>query len=100
MLQNIKLIRDHSIKIHNLDKHYDISDETYYNRPFSFRETNRRTGKPTPLWQTKSHYKGTPVPSGRNNGKYKTVMRPHKPQTGEILVEDYIIYHLKANRDW
>ena len=45
MIQNIKRIkktepnRDHSIKLHNLDKHYDISDETYYNRPFSFKET-------------------------------------------------------------
>ena len=44
-INSIVLKRDHSIKLHNLDKHYDISDETYYNRPFSFRETYR-TGKP------------------------------------------------------
>jgi len=100
MLQNIiKLNKEVAfVDQNNLDKHYDISDETYYNRPFSFTETTKRMRKPIPLWQTKKHYKGIPVYNNRSN-KYNTVMKPQKPQAGEILCEDYLIYHLKENRD-
>ena len=88
MIRNIKLInhdKDNSIKRHNLDKHYDITDETYYNRPFSFTQLWPSNSKPKPLWKTAAHYKGTPVPSGKNNGKYKTVMKPRKPQAGRVF---------------
>jgi hypothetical protein len=93
MFQNIKLIRDHSIKRHNLDEHYDITDETYYNRPFFLNGRNKQI----PLWKTRPHYKG-----GFKNldaGHLAPCMRQLKPQRTDLLGEDNIIYHLKANRD-